>query len=907
MAIALTAASVVGSGISRTSTPSYTVGASSTLLVCVISSSVQPSAVSYGGNAMTLASKQDTTDSTWTTLAYLLNPPTGANTFAFTLASGSITVCAADYSGVAAADGSAVTNFGASASLTTNVTLAGSGEWVVAGGIAAHLANVFQNTSNLTVETSDYGFLATALMDTAGAVGPGTVGFVTTISSTSPRQAVVAQAFTAATSSTAVTRDFTLPLAAGLTALGERPAPLASLALARADPPAPVEGLGAGRRDANLPTAALARVMTPAGYRGLGGVYGSAVAYWGLRALNESAAAAGLPAIQLQRASDNATMDIHLLPSGALDVASAAAFLAGTTGGVAVWYDQSGNGYHMAQPTQALQPQFQFAATPSGAPGLVFNAANTTVLRYDAGIPDTVAPLVCASFAYENFSTVGDHVYVDSVSGGNQGFQNEGGTPSWVAFFYSLNYITSANNAWHSVQLSLQTGASASNLYLDGASNPVGYTFGVSDPLISGPDSLGADTPGLGTFTKYFNGTLCEVGWFPAAATGAQLAAGYADQQAAWMTGAAPAGLVQAEAGAGQRADPPTATEWLSSGSAVAGDSLVRLESAARLAGDGGARLESAALLRGGAAPAAEFAAAARADPGLPAAWLRRQAADPGAPAEGLGRALRDVPTPTENTGATVATADALLPVEALRRQAADTPAADEELKTSRGDVALPAESLGGLERGNGLWAEWLARALHNAGTAFEFSGGVSVAVIADSGLLLEAGGIVRAEVWAAVEVTKGVVREARFPAELLVPALAGAGLPAAALLRVRPGPALAAEWLGQAVSVADALIPVEIIRAVVLATPGPSEGLAEAIRAAGSPTETTALLLSSPTVAAEVAAGVLGPSTTLPAQAQAMLRLATGAPAGWEARPLLLVSLSRLLASIGKRRILKE
>src|SRR5579872_5295170 len=111
--------------------------------------------------------------------------------------------------------------------------------------------------------------------------------------------------------------------------------------------------------DAALGAELLAGVAYDLGspYVGLGGIYGVAIAYWGLRALNAAAAAARVNAIQVRRASDNATQNITVMPNGALDIVSLTAFLAGTTGYVATWYDQSGNGYHMTQAVIALQPQ----------------------------------------------------------------------------------------------------------------------------------------------------------------------------------------------------------------------------------------------------------------------------------------------------------------------------------------------------------------------------------------------------------------------------------------------------------------------------------------------------------------------------------------------------------------------
>lgn len=196
MAIALVASALLGSGIARTSTPSYTVGASSNLLVVSIASAAQITGISYGGNALTISSVEDTTDTTWVTLGYLLTPPTGAHTFAFTAASGSLTAFAADYSGVGSADGTFVTNNEiGGASLTTNVALAGANEWVMCAAITGHLTNTFSTTTNQTVRQQDQGFLSGALYDSAAGFGSGTIGFVTTVTGSSPRIWVVMQAF----------------------------------------------------------------------------------------------------------------------------------------------------------------------------------------------------------------------------------------------------------------------------------------------------------------------------------------------------------------------------------------------------------------------------------------------------------------------------------------------------------------------------------------------------------------------------------------------------------------------------------------------------------------------------------------------------------------------------------------
>lgn len=55
-------------------------------------------------------------------------------------------------------------------------------------------------------------------------------------------------------------------------------------------------------------------------------------------------------AIRIQRASDNAQMDIGFTSDGELDVAAIGTFCSGTTGWIVKWYDQSGNNRHVTAP-----------------------------------------------------------------------------------------------------------------------------------------------------------------------------------------------------------------------------------------------------------------------------------------------------------------------------------------------------------------------------------------------------------------------------------------------------------------------------------------------------------------------------------------------------------------------------
>jgi hypothetical protein len=287
-----------------------------------------------------------------------------------------------------------------------------------------------------------------------------------------------------------------------------------------------------------LPLPSLARIFRHSpggGYAGLGDIYGPALGYWGLRALNGSAAVAAVKAIQIQRASDNTTLDIHVLGDGNLDLASATTFLAATTGGISIWYDQSGNGYHMAQATQALQPQFAFSQFGS-LPAVTFDGA-TTYLEYAAGIPNTPAPFTYSFFGTPQMSATRNvnYFFTDSVNGGNQGFQVDGsGNVQYIAFFGNNNTVLITNNTAQALQLAVIAGAGASTIRLNGVSTA--ETFAIStNPVISGANSIGADISGVsGPFSAYFKGLQTELGYFAISPTVGQLAAADSNQRAYW-------------------------------------------------------------------------------------------------------------------------------------------------------------------------------------------------------------------------------------------------------------------------------------------------------------------------------------------------------------------------------------
>ena len=83
--------------------------------------------------------------------------------------------------------------------------------------------------------------------------------------------------------------------------------------------------------------------------------------------------------MKVRRDSDNATQNIGFGSNGDLDTAAIATFCGAANGYVAVWYDQSGNGNHMAQATTSLQPQIYDGSsviTRNGKPTVKFDTVS---------------------------------------------------------------------------------------------------------------------------------------------------------------------------------------------------------------------------------------------------------------------------------------------------------------------------------------------------------------------------------------------------------------------------------------------------------------------------------------------------------------------------------------------------
>ncbi len=529
-----------------------------------------------------------------------------------------------------------------------------------------------------------------------------------------------------------------------------------------------------------------ATMRTGVGYGGLGAIYGPAVAYYGLRAFNATAAASRAKAIQLQRASDGATQDITVLPNGRLDLATAASFLAGTTGGLSIWYDQSGNGYHMAQATQSLQPKFAFNAIGS-LPGVTFNSSAGTFLEFAAGIPNTYPPVTYSHFMQPQMSTTRNVNYfpTDSVNGGNQGYQVDGsGNRNFLAFFSSTNTVSGIiNNAWHSVQLTLVPGSSASNIYFDGTSNAETFSITSGTAILSGSDSLGCDISGVGgPYTAYFNGIITELGIFNTAPSTAEMAAAYADQTNTWSLQTTPgppansiewdaavrldAGdLIEFPASVSRDISPPFEFLTSHSGTGVNADTVIDME------------LQGAAVAD--ITPRFELTGGTRADSGYPVESSGRLIVDPRTTAEvlaalrlDLAPGLEFVPAiktdkliSVEWSGGVQVARDTFIAEEWAAELERDTTGGAETVAilTAKQNGAL--EWIGTLRRDQMASAEGLASLLSDLGMPFELLSSGAI-IILDTVLPIESVGSPPAVVFS-VETGPGRVRLLATPGRL--------------------------------------------------------------------------------------------------------------------------------------------
>lgn len=149
---------------------------------------------------------------------------------------------------------------------------------------------------------------------------------------------------------------------------------------------------GSALSQARIKAHAVAAGFTVTDYT-LANVVATARAVWALRGLNGYTGAL----IDVRRSSDNATRTISV-SAGELDTADLLTWAGSDSVYVSKWYDQSGNGHHLLQATNANQPRIVNAGaleTEGGDP--IINCVSTTFLEEASviGNTDSFSILAC--------------------------------------------------------------------------------------------------------------------------------------------------------------------------------------------------------------------------------------------------------------------------------------------------------------------------------------------------------------------------------------------------------------------------------------------------------------------------------------------------------------------------------
>jgi hypothetical protein len=280
---------------------------------------------------------------------------------------------------------------------------------------------------------------------------------------------------------------------------------------------------GASSQAANICANQQAYWGTPvcggSGYAGPGDVVASATDWWGFRCYS-AAKASLLQAVNIRRASDNATRDIGLTGSCNLDVATAQTFCNATTCYVATLYDQAGT-INMVQATAADQPQ------------LVFNCLGTK-------------PCMSFNGSAQFISTAPTALSLNSVSSGSAVAVRQGGFTAYSDIIrgrsngYWMRYANVANTADLSGVISGAPTDSSWHAF-NGVNNGASSIFGVDATQTTGTIGGAANATPLDLATyntvELLNGSIAEAGvWGTAAFTAANITSLCHNQYAYWGT-----------------------------------------------------------------------------------------------------------------------------------------------------------------------------------------------------------------------------------------------------------------------------------------------------------------------------------------------------------------------------------
>jgi hypothetical protein len=265
-------------------------------------------------------------------------------------------------------------------------------------------------------------------------------------------------------------------------------------------------------------------------FTGPGNIVSGAKAWWGLRAYSTTQADGAHKAVNIIRASDSQTCDVFYSTGGGLGVTTAcsgaangtaaATFCNATTCKIITWYDETGNGNDLTQATSGRQAVLTFSCLGS-LPCATFAGGQ----NYGATFSTTNNPFTLSLVATRTgaFTSEGDIF----IQGGSVGYYFDTVASTLSFFAGGTVSATPSDGAWHAMELSVDTTASA--FIVDG---------GTPVTTANANNMTGALTVGdkSSTPTNGFTGNITELGLWTVKFSGPEAANMCHNQFVYWGT-----------------------------------------------------------------------------------------------------------------------------------------------------------------------------------------------------------------------------------------------------------------------------------------------------------------------------------------------------------------------------------
>ena len=230
-------------------------------------------------------------------------------------------------------------------------------------------------------------------------------------------------------------------------------------------------------------------------------------------------------ALQVRRVSDNATQDIGFV-NNEFDTAAFTSFISGTSGRVSIWYDQSGNGRNLTNPTALEQPKLSIV---NNKYALVFESSVGN--RLISGVTNAIATngIYSAFGVGLPFTVTGTKVLFHQDQGSiriGQWFRLSGAVNASLVFSDNNNGSSFTESSFSSGvftmnMLSLIRKTSTAQLWVNGFTNGATATSGT--PSYSA-GNMGGIYVGRRILSEAYDGLTPELILYPADMTTDRLA-----------------------------------------------------------------------------------------------------------------------------------------------------------------------------------------------------------------------------------------------------------------------------------------------------------------------------------------------------------------------------------------------